>query len=189
VSQLEADMRRRFDGGDLAGVATLALEHYGPEVFGYLCGLTHDQTDAADAFAELGHHLWRDLPRFRWEASLRSWMYRLAYHRFIALTREPERRPGRRVALSDAPEASALEAQARSITATFQRTDVKDAFARLRLELAVEDQTLLILRVDKALAWSEIAQVLDGVSEAALRKRFERIKSQLRERARAAGLR
>lgn len=175
-------MRRRFDAGDLAEVATLAVRHYGPEVFGYLCGLTGNDTDAADAFAELSHHLWRDLPQFRWESSLRTWMYRVAYHRFIAITRDPSRRPERRVALSDAPETSALAAQVRSVTASFQRTDVKDAFTRLRQELDVEDQTLLILRVDKGLAWSEIAEVMGGATEAALRKRFERVKAALRTR-------
>jgi RNA polymerase sigma-70 factor (ECF subfamily) len=63
------------------------------------------------------------------------------------------------------------------------RTDVKQGVAKLRERLDPDDQTLLILRVDRDLSWREVADVM-GLGEPALRKRFERIKTRLREMAR-----
>jgi RNA polymerase sigma-70 factor (ECF subfamily) len=69
----------------------------------------------------------------------------------------------------------------------------------LRERLDPEDQTLLILHVDRALTWPEIALVLHdeaaplegaehGRAAARLRKRFERVKAEFRRLAREEGL-
>jgi RNA polymerase sigma-70 factor, ECF subfamily len=72
------------------------------------------------------------------------------------------------------------------------RTEIKDKVAALREQLDEEDRTILILRVDRKLAWQDIARVLaeEDISgseatkrSAALRKRFERIKERLRKLA------
>ncbi len=67
-----------------------------------------------------------------------------------------------------------------------------DRLLKLRESLDREEQTLLILRVDKAMAWEEVAEVLrtDGepATTAALRKRFERLKEKLGRLAREQGL-
>jgi hypothetical protein len=94
---------------------------------------------------------------------------------------------------------SELVKQLRSTTHAYQRTDVKDAFRLLREKLPVEDQTLLILHVDKKLPWREIAIVLNDEASlpddptlereaARLRKRFERVKADLKAIAIQAGL-
>jgi len=56
------------------------------------------------------------------------------------------------------------------------------ASARLeaaRAALDREDQQLLVLRIDRKLAWADIADVM-SIEASALRKRFERIKQRLR---------
>ena len=71
--------------------------------------------------------------------------------------------------------------------------------AALRESLSREDQELLVLRVDKRLAWNELAQILhegDAALDAAglrkeaarLRKRFQIIKQELMELGRREGL-
>jgi RNA polymerase sigma-70 factor (ECF subfamily) len=182
-SALESEIRARFSAGDLSGAATLAIQGYGAEVCGYLAAVLRDEEQARDVFADTAAELWKDLPRFRWEASLRTWLYTLARHRLAAHLSRAERRPT--VALSQAPEVAALAAAARTTTVPWRRTEVKDAVARLRDSLTVDDQTLLILRVDRGMAWRDVAQVLGEAQEAALRKRFERIKERLRALARA----
>ena len=91
----------------------------------------------------------------------------------------------------------AFWAAARSRTAPWQRTDVKDQFRALRARLDDDDQTLLVLRVDRGLAWRDVARVFVGVDandaavdkEAArLRKRFQTLKDELRAQAIAAGI-
>jgi len=63
---------------------------------------------------------------------------------------------------------------------------------RLREMLPPDDHTLLVLRLDREMAWEEIATVLSGsgtpVTAAALRKRYERLKEKLARQARNEGL-
>lgn len=69
--------------------------------------------------------------------------------------------------------------------------------AQIRDELAEDDRELLVLRVDRQMAYQDIARVTlgDDAAEvevakrsAALRKRFERLKLEIRERAEREGL-
>lgn len=177
-SELEATIRRLFDVGDLRAAATLAIEGYGSEVCGYLAAVLQDDEQARDVFADTVAELWRELSRFRWEASLRTWIYTLARHRLAAYFTRNRRQ--RLVSLSRVPEVAELEAVARTTTVPWRRTEVKDAISRLREHLSVDDQTLLILRVDRGMSWRKIAHIMDETNESALRKRFERIKRRLR---------
>jgi RNA polymerase sigma-70 factor (ECF subfamily) len=69
----------------------------------------------------------------------------------------------------------------------------------LRNQLPVDDQTLLVLRIDKGLSWNEIAVIVsgegDGMQQAEmarwagrLRQRFASIKRRLRRMAEEEGL-
>jgi RNA polymerase sigma-70 factor (ECF subfamily) len=182
--QLEGELRRRFDAQDMRGVATLVIERYGPEIFGLLLAIMRVEDDAAEVFAEFSADLWKDLPGFRWECTLRTWAYTVARHRLIAFERDPARRPERRVPLSRSPEIEELAARARTATFTYLRSEAKQGVVRLRERLPAGDQMLLILRVDRDLSWREIARIMADAGEPALRKRFERVKTRLREMAR-----
>jgi RNA polymerase sigma-70 factor (ECF subfamily) len=94
-----------------------------------------------------------------------------------------------------------LEQPQRSDTASYLKTQRRSRIAALRDALPLEDQELLVLRVDRRLAWNDIARVLlhpeDGevlTSEALereaarLRKRFQILKRQLYEMGRREGL-
>ncbi len=191
---LEIALRRSFDAGDLHGTTTAAIRGYGPELFKFLVGLTHDADVGADLFAGTCEKLWRALPGFRWDSSWRVWAYAIARHHFHHWLRD-RGRDRRAVALSDAP-LSAVVAQVRTDTAIFLRTEVKDAFAELRDTLEPDDQLLLQLRLEQRMAWSDIARVLAGEDAAvpsarevaSLRKRFERLKRELQDLARKHAL-
>jgi RNA polymerase sigma-70 factor (ECF subfamily) len=130
------------------------------------------------------------LPSFRWQSSLRSWLYTLARNALNQLRRDPRRRGARNLPLSIAPE---LEEVARTVTLEIQRTEVKDAFRELRAELDPEEHELLLLRLDRELSWKEIARIVGGEDDvdaraATLRKRFERAKERLKKLALDRGL-
>lgn len=188
---LEVELRRQYEAGDLNAVATAAIRSYGPELYGFLVGLSRDSDAAGEIFAGVCEKLWRGLPGFRWDSTLRVWAYAITRHHFHHWTRDRDKQR-RQVPLSDAPQLSELVVKVRTSTAAHLRTEVKDGFARLRETLAPDDQLLLGLRLDGDMAWNDIARVLAGddaatpsVREvAALRKRFERLKKQLRELAR-----
>lgn len=180
----EAVIRARAVAGDHAGAATAALERYGGELRAFLRAAAGGSELGDEAFAELTEDVWRGLPRFRWDASLRSWLYVIARNALNELRRDPRRRPERHVALSQAPEPIAVP---RTVTVEYLRTDVKDGWRALRDALDPAERELLRLRLERELAWPEIAQVVGG-SAATLRKRFERIKERLRRLALERGL-
>lgn len=184
---LETELRVLIDARDLTAATDRALRGWGPEVFGWLVGVLHDEVEATDAFALFADQLWRSLERYDGRCSTRTWCYMLARH--AAARVRAARAKGQAVPLSDAP-MSALAAQVRETTALHLRTSSKNDLSALRAKLDPEDQILLVLRVDRELGWREIAQVLlgeDADSAAcdrhavALRKRFERVKAELRK--------
>jgi RNA polymerase sigma-70 factor, ECF subfamily len=186
----ERAIRDAADAGRLGDAATLGLGAYGGELLGYLVAMARNEVMAGEVFSMLAEDLWRGLASFRWECTFRTWAYGLARAALSRYRRDAFRR--RAVALDDSPYAEEV-ARLRSTTATYLRTETKDKIARIRAELDPDDQTLLILRINRNLGWREIARVFaeaggEGEGEldkraAALRKRFERLKSELKKRA------
>ena len=187
--ELERRIRSQVEAAALEDAATQALRGYGPEILGFLVNAANDEELAVDAFSHFSEDLWRGLAGFRWEASLRTWAYTLARHALVRAARSKRR--DRNVGPLSTSAAEAIVAEVRTQTLTFLRTESRNKVATLRASLSSEEQMLLTLRVDRGLAWRDIARVL-GDFEAApsnealtrqvatLRKRFERIKNRLR---------
>jgi RNA polymerase sigma-70 factor (ECF subfamily) len=187
---IERDIRALCEAAAYPEATTGALRLYGVELLCFLRSLANNHDLAAEAFAELGEDLWKGLPRFRWESSLRSWLYALARNALAQLRRDPRRRLDRNLPLSIAPEMAAV---VRTATVQIQRTEVKDELRVLREQLDPEEHEILLLRLDRGLAWKDIARILGGPDHldaraAALRKRFERAKERLKKLAIAHGL-
>ena len=192
---IEADVRARCTQSDFEGAATKALRGYGPEIFGFLVALHKNEEDAGDVFSIFSENLWKGLPTFGWECSLRTWSYTIARNASYRYRKSARRKSEGRVPLSAAGD---LAQKVRTETLTFLRTAEKDKFAALRESLPEEDQTLLILRIDRGMAWDELARVM--LSEQAadaetlkkesarLRKRFQLVKEKLLEMGKRAGL-
>ncbi len=185
----------RLRAGEHQAAATLALEVLGPEIMGFVMSMTRDETTASEVFSDFCEDMWRGLPAFRGEASFRTWAYTLARHAVYRQQRDPYRK--RRVALSNHPVLSELEARIRTTTLAHLKSEVREAVTRLRDKLAPDDQALLVLRIDRNLSFQEVAVILSGTPleeterkkrAAALRKRVERLKQKLRTMAEAEGL-
>ncbi len=183
---LATQIDERLASGEVEAAASLAIEGYGPSVFGYLCTLL-DEDDAQDVFSQFAEDLWRGLPGFRRECPLRAWAFRIAWHAAARFRRDPYRARAQRLPSSAASRLAA--SVARSSVLPGNR---RERLGRLRAALPLEDQTLLVLRVDKEMGWEEVAAVLSGegepVTAVALRKRYERLKERLAQMARDEGL-
>jgi RNA polymerase sigma-70 factor (ECF subfamily) len=191
----EQGIRDLHAAGDLEAAATGAVEAYGAELYGFLHALARDEDLAAEAFSTFTEDLWKGLPKFRWESSLRTWVYALARNALHRVRRDPSRRKARNLALSEAGPLSGVAEAVRTGTSPYLKTDIKDRFALLREQLDPDDHALLILRVDRGMSWREIARAMpdDAAADvdkraATLRKRFERAKEMLRGMAAGAGL-
>ena len=189
-SPLEADapeVRAHFERGDHDGATVAAIRAYGPELIGWLSGTLRNEADAHDAFSRTSEQLWRSLPTFDARCSVRAWCYMLA--RQAAARVRTGARHQREVLVSQVPSVGLAVSAAWSTRARAEH-QATNVYAAIRRELDEDDQTLLILRVDRKLEWRDIAQVLLGAdatpeettrSANALRKRFERVKERLRQ--------
>lgn len=187
---LEARIREAATAGDFQKAATEALQLYGSELFGYLCNVARDEDLASDAFGATCERLWKGLPNFRWESSMRSWLYTIARNAMSTLRAHPSRRPERNVAVSELDD---LAQKIRTQTLPIHRTEVREGIRALRDELSPEDAELVLLRIDRKMSWRDIARVMHEGADpdkhtAALRKRFERAKEYLRRLATERGL-
>jgi RNA polymerase sigma-70 factor, ECF subfamily len=190
----EAAIRAAHAAGNLEEAVRLGLECYQVEVYSFLCARLRSEADAHDVFAQVGEDLWKGIASFAWRSSFRTWLYTLARNAAVRFERTPANQARRHARVSDVAEPAAVD---RSRTRPYLRTDIKDRFAALRAALDPDDQTLLILRVDRDLSWEEVARILhDGDPDDAelkrlaanLRQRFRQLKQRIQEQARAQGL-
>lgn len=187
AASLQSRVQRRLDAGDVAGGVSEALRALGPEILRFLRSVLRDEEDAADAFSQFAENLWKGLPGFRGQSSLRTWAFRVAWNSAMSLRNDAWHRHGRRFATG---EASRIAEEIR--TKTVVRVErQRDALEKLRQTLSADDQSLLALRLDREFSWEEIAEILSTggkpVQPLALMKRFERLKKRLAELVRRQG--
>lgn len=179
---LEARVRELLGAGTPDLAATEVIVTLGPQVLGYLCAL-HGDDDGEDVFADWAEGLWKALPAFRFEASLRTWAYRVAWSASTHFRRDPWRARRQRLSTGAASRLAASVTRA-AAPAPDERLEA------LRRRLGEEDQTLLILHVSRELTFEEIALVLAGEGgpppAATLRKRYQRVRARLARWARGA---
>jgi RNA polymerase sigma-70 factor, ECF subfamily len=198
ANEREDEIRAAFDSGRLEDAATAVLGVYGDEILSFIHSRLRDRVDSDDAFAMFAEDLWNGLPSFGWRSSVRTWAYTLARNATIRYASTHHRRAARNLPLSCPGAVAALVERVRETTECYKRTAVKDHFRALREQLDLEDQTLLILRVDRNMSWRELAQTLSGTVDldepaieresARLRKAFERVKRELKRLSEEAGL-
>jgi RNA polymerase sigma-70 factor (ECF subfamily) len=193
----EQEIRTAWEQRNYRLAATLLVDAYGPEILGFLAAWMNGRSRAAEAFSMFMEDLWVGLPGFRWQCTARGWAYTLARNAARRYARA-ERRRSRLEPLPD-DTVSALIARVHTRTAPYLNTAVKDRMRSLRQRLSPDDQSLLILRVNRQLPWTELAIVLsdDGLRASdqdlarqatRLRKRFQFVKARLKKLARAEGL-
>jgi RNA polymerase sigma-70 factor (ECF subfamily) len=177
---LEQRLFATIDAGEQGAAVAAAIRGYGPQILGYLSVVLRNEDDAAEVFSIFAEDLVRGLPGFRRESSFRVWAYALAWRAAQRFRRDAFRQRTRGLYTS---EASRIADEVR--TSLPSRVARRDRVERLREQLDPEDQALLVLRFDRDLSWTEVAQAMSDegqpVAEAALRKRFERLRARLKE--------
>jgi RNA polymerase sigma-70 factor (ECF subfamily) len=197
-TDLEQSIRSAWEAKDLDTAATLAIEGYASEILSFLSSRLGSWSSGQEVFSMFAEDLWTGLGRFGWRCSMRTWAYALARNAANRYSSSPHNRVSRNLALSQPELLSVIVERARSATQTHRRTEIKDRFRILRERLDLDDQMLLILRIDRDMTWRDIAIAMGGDMQlegdalaresARLRKSFERIKTELKRMAKEAGL-
>ena len=83
----EQELVAKIRAGAYDRAATLALDLYGSEIYGYLINYCGGESTAAEVFGQFGEDMWNGLARFSFGCAVRSWLYVIArnaasrYHR------------------------------------------------------------------------------------------------------------
>lgn len=175
-----------------------AIRTLGPEILGFLHATARDEGTANEAFSRFSEAVWRGLSGFQNRSSLRAWCYTVA-RRSLYRT---QRRANRHVRMPTSQLAQVVD-RVRTETLPFLRTEAKAGLLALRDEMSADDRILLTLRIDRRMAWRDLAIVMlagdeDDAPEpddatitrtaATLRKRFERVKERLKRLAAERGV-
>src|SRR5712671_2626969 len=155
--QLARRIAKHLEAGDLRRAAEASIRGYGPDVAAYLRALIREEAAADEVFSRVCEKLWRGLPSFRQESSLRTWLFRLAWNAACDFRKEAARDPTRALRTT---EISRIAAEVASSRPRFERSSFADAVARLRERLGARDQSLLTLRIHLGLSWKEVSQIV-----------------------------
>lgn len=185
VAEIESRVRTLLAAEEYRQAAKFLLDALGADVLRFLSARLNGRAEAEDAYLQFSEDLWVGLPAFRWESSLRTWMFILARSAAMQASRKRQREGDpRRLA-----ELEQFREYVKRTTARYLRTAVKDRMRRIRERLSEDEQTLLILRVDQKLEWRELAVVMNEVAGEAPAEDVERATQRMRTRfqdARAA---
>lgn len=134
--------------GDRRAFEHLVRRHQGM-VRAQLRRLLHGDEIAADDLAqETFMQAWRNLDQFRGEARFSSWLYRIAYTRFLQARRTPVRH--------DSVDEEVLE----QLLAPVHANDLRLDLARAMQRLSAAEQVVLLHCVQMGLSHEEAAYVL-----------------------------
>ncbi|CAN5320712.1 hypothetical protein BH11MYX1_BH11MYX1_19350 [soil metagenome] len=185
ADELDAKVRAYVARGQADRATEKILREYGTELARYLRSQLASDADAQEAFSRMSEELWKSLARFDGRCSTRTWCYMLARHSAIYIRALPRHQREQLVSSFPSIQQAATEMFSNSLVEGAHQHEV---YVEAKEALDPDDRTLLVLRIDRNLSWSEIAVVLLGeeASEAeltkksaSLRKQFERVKAEL----------
>lgn len=164
--QNEADLIARVRAGDSAAFTELVAPHR-TRLWGVCLRVTGSHTDAEDALQDCLLAAWRNLDRFRGEAAIGTWLYRIAANAAVAVVRR------RREVAGEVPD------RADPATPTDDVLAVRDEIeAALRL-VPTDFRVALVLREYGDLTYEEIA-AHQGVGVQTVKSRLNRARAAVR---------
>jgi RNA polymerase sigma-70 factor, ECF subfamily len=161
----DQELVERAAAGDLGAFAEL-VRTYEHRVASVLYRLLDDRRDVEEATQDVFVQAWRNLGRFRGDAQLFTWLYRIAVNE--ALMRRRRKRP------------DVLELDDRLAAAADPEPGLRDLLARELAALPFEYRAAVVLRDVEALTNAEVAEAL-GISVAAAKSRIHRGRMQIRD--------
>lgn len=147
-------------GGNVRAAAAALYRAYSSEIFRFLWHRFDEEADAEDACAECFANIFQALPEFRFEASFRTWAYRIA--RNAASYRRRTDGRWRERFVHDASTAAEMVAAAarRESTAAYKLTRNKDALRGMRAEVVKEPLVHDIFALlECRMSWDEITAI------------------------------
>jgi RNA polymerase sigma-70 factor, ECF subfamily len=166
----------RSRAGDVAAFADL-VRRYEHRVRAILFRLLDDERDVEEATQDAFVQAWKNLERFRGDAAVFTWLYRIATNEALARLRK------KRLAtteLENLPEGVAATDESDEPQELTESSELEAFLAARIRELEPEYRAPLVLRDVVGLSNQEVADVLE-LSLAATKSRIHRARMQIRE--------
>lgn len=165
----EAAMVAELKAGSEEAFALLIAQYHQP-IYSLIARSVQDPSDAADITQEVFVKVFRGVRSFHGEASLRTWLYRIALHEAsnqrrwwsrhkrqeVTLETESEMCDGQSVCLKD----TLVDGHSSPFDQAVQR-EVKDRVESALRKVPEPFRTVVILREIEGFAYEEIAEILD----------------------------
>lgn len=170
----EADCITRAQRGEVAAFAGLVARHQ-DRIYRFLVRMTRSREDARDLTQETFLSAYQALPRWRPDARLSTWLFRIARNLALDQLRRAQRVPS--VALDEVlPEH--LPADHRTPEAALQARQRIAALEGALARLSVEHREIVLLRDIEDMPYEDIAQVL-GITLGTVKSRIARARTAL----------
>jgi RNA polymerase sigma-70 factor, ECF subfamily len=172
-------VQRLMAQGDYRAALEVLVRAYQHLIVRHCTAMLGDAAYGAELAQEVFLGAYAAMPRFRQEASLRTWLLAIARKQCLKALRDRRRRhrleADRRGEIARGAHRAPPDPPGEGPEAVRQR--VREGLARL----APEERTVLLLRYDTGLSLGELAHIL-GRSEASVRRQLARALAQLRAR-------
>jgi RNA polymerase sigma-70 factor, ECF subfamily len=156
----ETEQRRIFD--------TWLSQHRGL-LFKVVHAYAYSKHDREDLFQEIVTQVWNSIPRFRAEASVTTWLYRVALNSSLAWTRKERKHRGRTQELDGTESAPMEPARAPNSRLDWLHEEIA--------QMDHIDRSLTLLLLD-GFSYRDMAEIL-GISENNTGVKLNRIKTRL----------
>lgn len=156
----EAALVARARAGDQDAFATLVRQHQ-RQVYALALRMLHDQDEAVEAAQEVFLAAWQHLPRFRGEALMSTWLYRITYRHCLKVADRRRRDAHTRAEL--AGETAHAERPEVRLSQLHAQSAIRDLRELVRAEIAKlppKYGAVLSLRHLQDLSYEEMAEVL-----------------------------
>ena len=157
------------------------LEQYEPALRRLAGAYAEQEADREDLFQEIAVGLWQAIPKFRGDASERTWLYRIAHNIAISSSALLRKRGRTEEAMPEGMDYRSSIDSEREILRSEKRTLLLQAIR----SLPATDRQIVVLHLE-GLNYAQIEEI-SGISQSAIGSRLSRLRNSLRERLEAAG--
>ena len=174
----DEDVQRALASGAFPQALETLVQGYQQAVVGFCVNMVGDVHQGEDIAQDVFLAAHKALPRFRQQASVRTWLFAIARRQCLKAVRDS----GRRRRLEQERQGAIAAAAHRNVPETPQ----DDPEVQLRLvrqgltRLGKHERALLLMRYDTGLLLTDMAHIL-GISEASVRRRLAGALRHLRE--------
>ena len=184
VQSQEASILAELKSGSEEAYAWL-IDRFHQPVYGLVYRMLNDPADAADTTQEVFLKVFRGMQRFQGEASLKTWIYRIAIHEAANHRRWWFRHKGRETSMEqEAAHASFVQTLADTGRSPFDSFAQEEVRAKVEAELRRVPEpyrSTVILRDIEGLSYEEIAEILE-ISLGTVKSRLMRGREALKKR-------